>query len=56
MRKSRISKWLMTAGVILVVGSIGACENGDYTIMQCAFCILCGISIGLAGADIGKEG
>ena len=47
--KHKVAKWLMTAGVILVIGSIGACENEDCSLLQCAVCVTCGAVLGLAG-------
>ncbi len=50
-----MAKALIFSGITIALGSVGACENGDYSILQCTACIACGIALGLAGAEIGKE-
>ena len=49
------AKALIFSGITIALGSVGACENGDYTILQCAACIASGAVLGLAGWGIRKE-
>lgn len=50
-----IAKALVIAGMAISLGSVGACENEDYTILQCATCVTCGIALGIAGVEMRKE-
>lgn len=50
-----IANALVISGIAISLGSIGACENGDYSILECIACIAFGTALGLAGAEIGKE-
>lgn len=43
------------AGIVLLCGSTGACENGDCSLLQYIFCCACGTALVLAGKKIGKE-
>ncbi len=49
------AKALVFSGITIAIGSVGACENGEYTILQCAACIASGAVLGLAGWGIRKE-
>lgn len=49
------AKALIFSGIVITLGSVGACENGEYTILQCAACIASGAVLGLAGWGIRKE-
>lgn len=53
--RTYIAKSLVISGMAISIGSIGACENGDYSILECMACIAVGTVLGLAGAEIGKE-
>ncbi len=46
------AKALIFSGITIALGSVGACENGDYTILQCAACMALGAVLGLAGWGI----
>lgn len=44
-----IAKALVIAGITISLGSVGACENEDCSLLQCAACVTCGVVLGLAG-------
>lgn len=59
LNRERARKYLAAAFVIFggaeIIGSIGACENGEYTILQCVVCAVIGVVLVYAEWSIGKE-
>lgn len=49
------AKAFIITGIVLICGSTGACENGDYSILQYIFCCACGIALVLIGKELMKE-
>lgn len=50
-----VAKLFIFFGVTIYIGSIGACENGDYSILQCMACIVCGALMEVIGIKIREE-
>lgn len=55
MKRENITRWLTITGIILVIGSTGACENEACSLLQYIFCCSCGTALVLVGRKIGKE-
>lgn len=51
-----IAKVFIIVGLTMSFGSVGACENEECSLLQCAVCVTCGYVLMIAGyKETGKE-